>query len=57
LGYSIQHLEPTYIEASQWGRQDITSWVAAHYSRVEYRGVGLWLKRDAAEVKWELLAH
>ena len=56
LGYSIQQLEPTYIEASHWGGQDITSWVAAHYSWVEYRGVGLWLKRDAAEVKWGLLS-
>ena len=55
LIYSIEELEPTYIEASRWGGQDVTTWVSTRYVQVEYRGVTLLLKRDAAEINWELL--
>jgi hypothetical protein len=55
LTYSIQKLEPTYIEASRWGGQDITAWVSQHYVRVKYKGVELWLLRDSQDVRWQLL--
>jgi arabinofuranosyltransferase len=56
LTYSIEQLQPTYIDTSHWGRQDLTDWVSAHYEWVTYKGVSLWLKRGAPEVKWGLLA-
>ncbi len=56
LTYSIEELQPTYIEASSWGAQNVTAWVSTRYVQMEYRGVTLLLKRDAAEIKWELLS-
>ncbi len=55
LNYSIEQLQPTYIETSRWGEQDVTAWVTTNYAQVEYRGVTLLLKRNAAEINWELL--
>jgi hypothetical protein len=55
LDYSIKQLRPTYVEASAWGRQDITAWMEQHYERVVYKGVALWLLKDSPDVKWELL--
>ena len=55
LTYSIQKLEPTLHRGQPLGRAGPHSWVSAHYAAVEYRGVTLLLKRDSAEVKWDLL--
>jgi len=55
LEYSIKQLRPTYVEASAWGGQDLTEWMSAHYERVEYRGMELWLLKGSPDVKWELL--
>lgn len=54
LLYSIEQLRPTYIEGSAWGRQDVTPWVKMHYVQLEYKGAQLWLKRGAAEVRWDM---
>jgi hypothetical protein len=55
LEYSVKQLRPTYVEASAWGRQDITAWMEQRYERVNYKGVELWLLKDSPDVKWELL--
>jgi len=53
--YSIEQLQPTYTDTNQWGRQNLTVWVAEHYASVYYHGVPLTLKRGAPEVKWNLI--
>ncbi len=55
LVYSIEQLQPTYTDTNFWGGQDLSAWISAHYVSVEYRGVGLLLKRGAPEVKWDLI--
>ncbi len=55
LTYSIEQLQPTYIETSKWGRQDLTDWVTAHYVSVDYGGVHMLLLKGAPEIKWDLL--
>ncbi|HEX8990987.1 MAG TPA: hypothetical protein VF784_04865 [Anaerolineales bacterium] len=55
LTYSIEQLQPTYIETARWGSQDLTAWVNAHYATVEYDGLRIWLRKGAPEVKWNLL--
>jgi len=56
LNYSIKQLFPTYIQSPVWKGQDLSSWASDHYVVVHYRGVGLYLKKGAPEVKWELLS-
>jgi arabinofuranosyltransferase len=56
LTYSIERLQPTYIEAGAWGRQDVSAWVSTRYVQVDYEGVTLLLKRGAPEVDWTMLA-
>jgi len=56
LNYSIKQLFPTYIQSPVWKGQDVSSWAADHYVVVHYKGVGLYLRKDAPEVKWELLS-
>jgi hypothetical protein len=55
LTYSIEQLQPTYIETSKWGRQDLTEWVNAHYVTVNDNGVPLLLRKGAPEIRWNLL--
>jgi len=55
LDYSIATLQPTYVQGFRWGRRDLSSWGRAHYDSVGYRGVGLWLRRGATEVRWDLV--
>ncbi len=55
LLYSIEQLQPTYIETASWGRQDLTAWVNAHYVTVHYDGATMLLRKGAPEIKWNLL--
>lgn len=57
LDYSIKHLLPTYIQYPIWKGQNILSWAMDNYSVVNYKGIQLWLKKDAQEVKWGLLGQ
>ncbi len=53
LNYSIVELRPTYVQGFHWGRQDLAQWGRAHYDSVVHRGVALWLRRGATEVRWD----
>lgn len=53
LNYSIKSLEPTYVQAFQWGTQDLSEWAATRYVKVEYEGIGLSLLRDSPAVLWD----
>jgi len=55
LDYSIVALRPTYVQGFRWGRRDLSSWGRANYDSVIHRGVGLWLRRGAKEVRWDLI--
>lgn len=52
LYYSIQQLQPTYIQDDEWGTQDLSEWAASRYVEVEYKGVSLLLLRDSSLVLW-----
>ncbi len=58
LIYSIEKLQPTYIQAYSWGDQTVKPWVVENYVRVEYHGVEgiktIFLKKDSPYVCWEL---
>lgn len=53
LNYSIGTLQPTYVQRFVWGGQDITEWGKSRYSKVEYKGVALFLLKDSPAVYWE----
>jgi hypothetical protein len=53
LDYSIGVLRPTYVQSCRWGIQDVCERVETDYARVEYRGVTMFLRRGAPEVRWE----
>jgi hypothetical protein len=53
LTYSIQTLQPTWIEHCAWGVQNVCGWVEEHYARAVYNGVEIWLRRDAEGVLWD----
>jgi arabinofuranosyltransferase len=58
LNYSIEELQPTYIQAFSWGDQTVKPWVVLNYVRVEYHGATetktLFLLKDSPYVCWEL---
>jgi len=51
LHYSIEHLEPTYVEVDRWGGQDVSASVAAAYALVDCGGLKLRLRRDSPAVR------
>ena len=53
LIYSIQKLQPTYIQGVKWGSQDLAEWARTRYVQVSYNGVDLILRRDSEEVDWD----
>ncbi len=55
LNYSIKYLHPTYIQYPIWKGQNIFSWAIDNYAVVNYKGIQLWFKKEAPEVKWEIL--
>jgi hypothetical protein len=55
LNYSIKSLLPTYIQFPIWKGQNILSWAYENYTVVNYKGVTLWLRKGAREVKWQML--
>jgi arabinofuranosyltransferase len=55
LNYSIKQLQPTFIQATEWGTQDVTAWAKTRYVLVQYKGVDLLLLRDSPFVLWEKL--
>lgn len=52
LHYSIQTLEPTYVQGFEWGTQDLSQWAHTRYVKVEYNGVSLFLLKDSPAVLW-----
>jgi hypothetical protein len=55
LNYSIKQLQPTYIQGTEWGTQDLTDWATTRYVEVFYKGVDLLLLKDSASVLWDKL--
>lgn len=53
LNYSIKSLEPTYIERTKWGSQDLTEWTKTKYVKVRYNGAILVLLKDSPLVFWD----
>ena len=53
LNYSIKRLQPTYIQGSKWGGQDLTEWVNENYSTIYEDGITLLLKKNSPFVRWE----
>jgi hypothetical protein len=54
LTYSIQQLQPTYVQAFFWGQQDLTAWSRDYYVTVQYQTIDLNFRKDDPAVKWEL---
>lgn len=54
LRYSIGVQRPVYVQEFCWGTQDASA-LARDYVDARYRGVTLTLRRDAPEVRWDLV--
>jgi len=52
LHYSIQQLQPTYVQDFKWGHQDLTAWSKSTYREVQYKGVILYLLNNSPAVLW-----
>ena len=57
LTYSIQELQPTYIQNVRWKRPDLSQWAEVHYEEVTAYGVKLFLLSDSEQVKWYRTAN
>ncbi len=55
LNYSIKQLQPTYVQALEWGGQNLSEWGGEHYVRANYKGVRLYLLKDSPHVDWDKL--
>jgi hypothetical protein len=55
LTYSIQTLQPTYVDDLKWGSQDLTRWGNEHYVLVRYQKIWLYLLKDSPDVYWDRL--
>jgi hypothetical protein len=53
LTYSIQTLQPTYVEGFVWGNQDLTQWRDEHYVKTTNKYVELYLLKDSPDVNWD----
>lgn len=53
LYYSIQELQPTYIQNCIWGLHNVCDWVDEHYQIVRYGSVTIRLKTDSPNVYWD----
>lgn len=53
LTYSIQKLQPTYVEGFVWGTQDLTQWRNEHYVKTTNKYVELYLLKDSPNVNWD----
>ncbi len=54
LNYSVKKLKPTYVQEAKWGRDNVVEFLKKEYEGIRYKGVPLMLKRNSAEVKWEI---
>lgn len=55
MAYSVQTLQPTYIQSCQLGQSDVCNWTAETYVNVEYEGISMMLLRDSEHVHWDRL--
>jgi hypothetical protein len=55
LNYSIQNLQPIYVQEFSWGTQDLSTWAENKYAKVTYKGVNLFLLRGSPDVLWDKL--
>jgi hypothetical protein len=53
LNYSIKQLLPTYVQAFEWGGQNLNDWAAEHYVKVKYGNVRIYLLKDSPHVRWD----
>jgi arabinofuranosyltransferase len=51
--YSIETLQPTFIERCEYDDIDICDWVDEHYVYIEYLGVPFYLLKDSPDVYWD----
>jgi arabinofuranosyltransferase len=52
LEYSIQTLQPTYVQNLRWGQDNVRQWARDKYIEVQYQGVSLILLRGSPDVLW-----
>jgi hypothetical protein len=52
LNYSIITLQPTYVQAFQWGNQDLTKWTETRYINVKCSGIRISLLKNSPAVVW-----
>jgi hypothetical protein len=53
LSYSIQTLQPTYVDDLKWGAQNLGQWGEEHYELVRYKKAWLLLLKDSPDVHWD----
>jgi arabinofuranosyltransferase len=57
LHYSIEELQPTYVQDFKWGGQDVSSEAMGNYARIESQGVVLYLLKDSPAVIWDRIGR
>jgi len=53
LHYSIEELEPTYVQFDKWGTDDLREYVREHYKTAIYKGVPFRARRDSPHLDWQ----
>ena len=57
LTASIVERQPTYIQNTRWGSDDVTAWASNHYISVSHMGATMLLLKDSPDVIWERLEN
>ncbi len=57
LRYSIVERQPTYIQGTTWGSDDVSGWAADRYVSVVHQGARLLLLKGSPDVLWDRLAE
>lgn len=57
LNFSIVAKRPTFVQSFIYGGDDLTAFALNNYSRVHYKGVGMWLLANSSNVNWALISN
>jgi hypothetical protein len=58
LAYSIQQLQPTFVEILTWEQDDVKEWAREYYDGgIDYQGIRLKLLKNSPALRWDIITN
>ncbi len=58
LAYSIQQLQPTFVEVFTWEQEDVKGWAQEYYDAgIDYQGIRLKLLKNSPALRWDIITN